>query len=32
MDRNLDGTYFRIKRNDKCENVCFSDMTRDERK
>ena len=32
MDRNLDGAYFRIKRNDKCENVCFSDMTRDERK
>lgn len=32
MDRNFDGAYFRIKRNDKYENVCFSDMTRGERK
>lgn len=30
MDRNLDGVYFRIKRNDKWENVCFSDLTEEE--
>lgn len=24
--RNLDGAYFRVKRGDKYENVCFSDM------
>lgn len=29
--RNLDGIYFRIKRDDKWENVCFSDLTKDER-
>ena len=27
LNRNLDGIYFRVKRNDKWENVCFSDMT-----
>ena len=27
MDRNLDGMYFRIKRNDEWKNVCFSDLT-----
>lgn len=27
MKRNLDGVYFRVKRNDKWENVCFSDLT-----
>jgi len=27
MDRNLDGVYFRVKRTDKWENVCFSDLT-----
>ena len=32
MDRKLDGVYFKVKRNDKCENVCISDMTDDERK
>jgi len=32
MDRKLDGVYFRVKRNDKWENVCISDMTDDERK
>lgn len=31
MNRNLDGVYFRIKRDDKFENVCFSDMTDEER-
>ena len=29
--RNLDGIYFRIQRDDKCDNVCFSDLTKDER-
>ena len=27
MNRNLDDIYFRIERNGKFENVCFSDMT-----
>ena len=31
MKRNLDGVYFRVKRDGKWENVCFSDMTTDER-
>lgn len=31
MNRNLDGIYFRVKRNDKYENVCFSDLTETER-
>lgn len=30
MNRNLDGIYFRVKRKDKYENVCFSDLTEDE--
>lgn len=30
MDRNLDGVYFRIKREDKWENICFSDLTEEE--
>ena len=25
--RNLDGIYFRIERNNKFDNVCFSDLT-----
>lgn len=29
--RNLDGMYFRIKRGTKYQNVCFSDMTTEER-
>lgn len=29
--RNLDGIYFRIKKNGKWDNVCFSDLTQDER-
>ena len=29
--RNLDGVYFRVERGDKWLNVCFSDMTREER-
>lgn len=31
MNRNLDGIYFRIKRDDKFENICFSDLTKEER-
>lgn len=31
MDRNLDGVYFRVKRDGKYRNVCFSDMTTEER-
>ena len=31
MNRNLDGIYFRVKRNAKYENVCFSDLTKEER-
>ena len=30
MNRNLDGIYFRIKRNNKYESICFSDVTEDE--
>lgn len=26
MNRNLDGIYFRVKRDNKWENVCFSDL------
>lgn len=25
--RNLDGVYFRVQRDDKWDNVCFSDLT-----
>ena len=31
MDRKLDGVFFRIERNGKIENVCFSDMTTKEK-
>ena len=27
MDRNLDGVYFRVERDDKWHNVCFSDLS-----
>lgn len=30
VNRNLDGVYFRVKRNDEFEIVCFSDMTEEE--
>ena len=30
MNRNLDGVYFRIKRDDKWQNICFSDLTEEE--
>ena len=32
MNRNLDGVYFRINRNGKYENICFSDLTEEEMK
>lgn len=32
LKRELDGVYFRINRNDKWCNICFSDMTEDEMK
>ena len=31
MNRNLDGAYFRVKRGAKYENICFSDLTLEER-
>lgn len=31
MNRNLDGCYFRVKRDGKYEAVCFSDLTAEER-
>ena len=31
MDRKLDGVYFRVKRDSKYVNVCFSDLTKAER-
>lgn len=31
MNRNLDGCYFRVKRDDKWQSICFSDLTADER-
>lgn len=31
MDRHLDGVYFRVKRDDKWQSICLSDMTKDER-
>lgn len=30
MDRNLDGVYFRIKKEDSYDNVCFSDLTEEQ--
>ena len=32
MQRNMDGVYFRVERDGRWQNVCFSDMTADERK
>ena len=31
MNRKLDGIYFRIKRNGRYENLCFTDLTEEER-
>lgn len=30
MNRNLDGYYFRVKRDGKWDNICWSDMTEEE--
>ena len=30
MNRELDGIYFRVKRDGKYENICFTDMTDEE--
>ena len=30
MNRNLDGVYFRMKRDDKWQNICFSDLSENE--
>lgn len=30
MNRDLDGIYFRVKRGEKWDNVCFSDLTDEE--
>lgn len=32
VERELDGIYFQVIRNGRVKNVCFSDMTVDERK
>jgi hypothetical protein len=31
MNRNLDGVYFRAKRDGNWQNICFTDLTSDER-
>lgn len=31
MKRNLDGVYFRVERAGKWQNICFTDLTQDER-
>ena len=30
IKRNLDGSYFRVRRGEKYEDLCFTDLTRDE--
>ena len=30
MNRDLDGVYFRVKRDDKWQSICFSDLTDNE--
>ena len=30
MERNLDGIYFRVQRDGKYKNICFSDLTDEE--
>lgn len=32
MNRNLDGCYFRVKRDGKWQDICFSDLTKEEQK
>ena len=31
MNRHLDGVYFRVKRDNEWQDICFSDLTEDER-
>ncbi len=31
MNRELDGVYFRMKRDGKWQNICFTDLTKEER-
>lgn len=31
MNRNLDGVYFRVKHDNEWQDICFSDLTEDER-
>lgn len=31
MNRNLDGIYFRINRDGRWQNICYSDLTKEER-
>lgn len=31
MNRNLDGCYFRVNRDGKWQNICFTDLTHEER-
>ena len=31
MNRNLDGCYFRVQRGGQWQNICFSDLTEEER-
>ena len=31
MNRNLDGVYLRVQRDGKWQNICFSDLTAEER-
>ena len=30
MNRNLDGVYFVVKRDDRWQNICFTDLTNEE--
>lgn len=32
MNRNLDGCYFRVERDGKWQDICFSDLTKEEQK
>ena len=32
INRNLDGIYFRVERDGKWQNLCFSDLTEDEQR
>ena len=31
IQRHLDGVYFRVQRNGKWDNICFSDLTKEEK-